>query len=101
MLNETFSVIFKHRANVCKSTEFHGKSFNPCSAACDYYMYEGTKCYCGDLDGSNPVSVSLSGNVNVYLKDSSKSSNAAFGSCTKTQSANSAAIKKGNLYLYY
>ena len=65
---------------------------------CDYYFYTSGKCYCGDLDGTNPVTASgLTGNVDVYLKDSSKSSNAAFKSCTKTQSANSATIKKGNL----
>ena len=65
---------------------------------CDYYFYTSGKCYCGDLDFANPIPAEgLTGNVDVYLKDSSKSSNAAFKSCTKTQSANSATIKKGNL----
>ena len=49
---------------------------------CDYYFYISGKCYCGDLDGANPLSDSeLTGNVDVYLKDLSKASNAAFQSC--------------------
>ena len=49
---------------------------------CDYYFYTSGKCYCGDLDGANPVPVQgLAGNVDVYLKDPSKASNAAFQSC--------------------
>ena len=59
-----------------------------CSDDCDYYFYSDSKCYCGDLDGTNPVPVTLSGNVDVYLKDSSKKTNSAFASCTS--SANTA-----------
>ena len=50
---------------------------------CDYYFYVSGKCYCGDLDGTNPLPalVSLPANVDVYLKDDSKSINEAFNSC--------------------
>ena len=49
---------------------------------CDYYFHTSGKCYCGDLDGANPLTaLGLTGNVDVYLKDPSKASNAAFQSC--------------------
>ena len=49
---------------------------------CDYYFFTSGKCYCGDLDGTNPApAVGLTGNVDVYLKDPSNISNAAFQSC--------------------
>merc|ERR1712062_12535 len=52
---------------------------------CDYYFYTSGKCYCGDLDGTNPVPASeLAGNVDVYLKDPSKAANEAFKSCGTT-----------------
>ena len=52
---------------------------------CDYYFYTSGKCYCGDLDGTNPVPASeLTGNVDVYLKDPSKATNEAFKSCGTT-----------------
>ena len=53
---------------------------------CDYYFYTSGKCYCGDLDGTNPVPApELTGNVDVYLKDPSKADNEAFKSCGITQ----------------
>ena len=58
---------------------------------CEYYFYAsgvplGT-CYCGDLDGVNPQSVSLTERVDVYLKDASKATNEAFDSCGETTSS--------------
>ena len=78
----------------------------PCSSACDYYFYSDSKCYCGDLDDENPISASgLTGNVDVYLKDSSKKTNSAFASCTSsanTAPATASVIKrtKGETFSY-
>ena len=51
------------------------------NADCDYYFYTSGRCYCGDLDGANPLTAPLTGSVDVYLKDPSKASNPAFQSC--------------------
>ena len=48
---------------------------------CDYYFFISGNCYCGDLDGANPLTAPLTGSVDVYLKDPSKASNPAFQSC--------------------
>ena len=83
--NATFLKIVKHCVML----------FFPCSDDCDYYFYSDSKCYCGDLDGTNPVPVTLSGNVDVYLKDSSKKTNSAFASCiSSANAAKSASVNK-------
>ena len=53
--------------------------------ACEYYFFTSGKCYCGDLDGASivPAPASLTGNVDVYLKDESKLTIAPFNSCFK------------------
>ena len=60
------------------------------SPQCDFFIYkpdETMTCYFGDVDVTNHIRVSLSGSVDVHLKDPSISTNEAFKSCQSIQSA--------------
>ena len=61
------------------------------SPQCDFFIYKPDEtmftCFFGDIDGANHIPVSLTGNVDVHLKDPSESTNEAFKSCQLIQSA--------------